>query len=458
MQLNKNQTVEVNIRDLIFHLLYRWRGILIAALIGAVVLCGYQYLSIKKVHDAGKQTKEERQYEIDLQQYRENLATNRNAVKVYSKLIQDQNEYLEKSVYIKLSPQNAWVASKKYLIKVDQSVMDALPQGSPIDPADTVLPAYSAPLSGISDEEALKEAFGTDETEYISELVITKTNSQDNTVTIYVLGETRKSVLAEVTLLHQQMEMISESKAKETVPHQLSLVSESEFRGIDSIASNLASKQETLAKTTEENQKTLQTARQQLDKLEEEGEPTAPGMHLPKMAVIGFILGAFILLIIYSAGYIFRGRINHTGELTERYGLPLLGELPRSGRLHACRGLDKLFSGWELGKDAPGKETVYDNICALISEKEEAETILLVSSLPEVKLSAVKEALAGRLPEKTIKIVADMPRSSEAVPEAVKADKVVIVEERHFSRVKDIDRMAESLIFCKANVIGCIAL
>ena len=146
-QLNKKDT-EINLKDLLFHLLYRWRSFIIAAIIGAVVLCGYQYLSTKLTHDAGKQTKEERQYQINLQQYQEDLATNRNAVKVYSRLIQEQNDYLEKSVYIKLSSQNVWVASNKYLVKVDQSVMEALPQGSAIDPADSILPAYSTPLSG----------------------------------------------------------------------------------------------------------------------------------------------------------------------------------------------------------------------------------------------------------------------------------------------------------------------
>ena len=147
MRINKNQVMEINLKDLFFYLLYRWRSILAAALIGAIALCGYQYLSIKKAHDAGELTKDERQYQINVQQYKEELASNRNMVTVYTKLLREQNDYLDNSIYIKLSPNNVYIARNSYLIKADQSVRDALPQGSSMDPVDSILPAYAAPLA-----------------------------------------------------------------------------------------------------------------------------------------------------------------------------------------------------------------------------------------------------------------------------------------------------------------------
>lgn len=468
MQIKKKSDMEINLKDLLFFLLYRWRSILLVALICAAAFCGYQYLSIKATHDAGKLTKEERQYQIDLQQYGEDLATNRNTVKVYSKLIQEQNDYLEKSIYINLAPQNVWVASNKYLISVEKSADSSQSQLSSVDPADNILPAYSAPLSGITDEEKLKATFGTDEIEFVSELVITQTNPEENTVSLYVLGETKEYAQAGLSLLHQQMLILSKGKAQEIAPHQLILVSENVSRGEDSISRgmssdravkiNLATKQEALGKSTEQNQKILQTARQQVDKLETNGEPKAPGMHLPRMAVIGFIIGAVLMLVIYLCVYGFRGKVNSAEILTERYGLPLLGEIPNAGNLHACKGLDKVFANWEIGKDSPGSETVYDNICALISKNEEAQAVLLVSTLPEKGLAELWDAIKTRLPEKTIDTAANMLHNSEAIPEAMEADEVIIVEKRHFSRLKDVDRMVETLSICNAKTVGCVVL
>ena len=461
MQLNRNQIIEINLKDLFFHILYRWRSILIAALIGALLLCGYQYLSIKKIHDAGKLTKEERQYQIDLQQYREDLASNRNAIDVYSKLIQEQNDYLNESIYIKLSPQNVWVASNKYLIKVDQSVHDVLPQGSTIDQADSILPLYAAPLSEITDEDALKKAFETDKIEYISELVTTITKTEDNTVTVYVLGDTKEMAQNGISLLHQQMEKLATGKAQTDVKYQLVLASENISRGITKELSgiiDLADKQQALAKTTEENQETLQKARQKLDKLEADGEPKEPGYHLVKMAVIGFILGAIILMFIYAIHYVLDGRLHNSRDISERYKLPIFGEFATSGRIHSNKGLDRLLTRCELGKEALTDDVIYDNISALINKKKEDRNILIVSTLPAEKVKTVKDALEKRLLDKQIGAQADLTHNSEAISKASEADAVIIVEAKNISRMKDIDRMAENLIISEAKVIGAIML
>ena len=461
MQLNKNQVIEIKLKDLFFHILYRWRSILIVALIGAIALCGYQWWSIKKVHDEGKLTKEERQYQIDLQQYGEDLESSRNTVKVYSKLLQEQNTYLNNSIYMQLSPQSVWVASNKYLIKVDQSVLDALPQGSAIDPADSVLPAYASPLSEVTDEDALKEAFGTDKAEYIGELVSTVSNTDENTVTVYVLGETKETAQAGLALLHQQMEKLAKGKANEVAKHQLILVSEKTTRGIGKELSetiDLAQRQENLSKTTEENHKVLQEARQKLDSLEAGGVPGVPGQHLTKKAIIGFVVGAAILVFLYAVFYVAKGKLHSSHALAVRYNLPIFGELTTTGQLHGNRGLDKLFAKWEQGKGALDDATVYDNVAVLIDEKLKAKNILLVSTLPAEKVSGIKEALTERLPDKIIDVKANVIRNSEGMKEAAKADAVIITEAKGESRIKDIDRMAESLIIAEANVIGAVIL
>ena len=43
MQINYNYEPEILLKDLFFDLLYHWRSIVVAALVGAVVLTGYQY-------------------------------------------------------------------------------------------------------------------------------------------------------------------------------------------------------------------------------------------------------------------------------------------------------------------------------------------------------------------------------------------------------------------------------
>jgi len=176
------------------------------------------------------------------------------------------------------------------------------------------------------------------------------------------------------------------------------------------------------------------------------------------MTAVGFILGAILLAILYAVLYVVKGKLHNSRNLAERYQLSVLGELIHTGSLHSGKGLDKLFSRWETGKKALDDKTVYDNIAALIAEKQGNKSILVVSTLPEGKLSAVKEALVRRLPEKSIDAQEDVLHNSEAIAEVSKADAVIIAEGKDVSLYKDMDRMVENLIISEAKVIGAIVM
>ena len=453
MQLNKSQDIKINLKDLFFHLLYRWRSILLAALIGALVLCGLQYWTVTRAHNAGKQTKEERQYQLDLLAYQENLESARTIIEEKTKEQQSLNNYKKESIYYNLDPQAVWSATNYYQVKVDQSVLDKLPQGFSIDPADNILSAYQTPLSEATEEELL-EAFGTENTEYVGELVGTGVSPSVNTVSVTVHAATTEKAIAAMNLLDAKMQGVCAEKAQGIEKHTLTLIGQEVELGVND---SLYKKQAEVASALLKNQETLQETREQLDQLESDGKPGEPGMHLPRMIVIGFILGAAVLFFIYAALYAFRGRINRSDDLTERYHLPLLGEFFKAGNLHKLSGLDKLFAKKELGEQ-PDPNVIYDNIGALIARKQDVNHLLLVSTLPEAKLAPVCDALSKRLENKSITARAEMHQNSDAIEDAAKTDAIVVVEEKHVSRIKDTDRMAESLNYCEANVIGAIIL
>ncbi len=453
MQINREYEPEINLKDLFIHVLYRWRSLLIAALIGAILLGGYQYFSLKKVHDEGKLTKEERQYELDLQAYQEDLKSNRNKVAEYTKKLSEQDAYKSESLYINLNPRNVWTASKKYLIKVDQSVIDALPAGSVIDPADSILPVYTALLSGV-DDETLSETFGTDNPEYIRELISVGTNTGDNTVTILVKGDSRETVQKGIACLNEQILAISSDKAQTINPHQILLIGEETYIQIDE---NLVKKQDDLAKAMENNQKTLQEARVKLDELESKEELTKPGTHIIKMSVIGLIVGAILLAVFYAFLYVINGRLEDAESITGQYGLPVFGQMIRSSSIHQNKGLDKLINKWEL-KNIIADNTVYDNIATLITKQENVNSILLASTLQTDKLASLEKALTSRLPGKSIDVQGDFLHNNDAVTAAGEAETVIIVEEKGASRNNDINQMINTLIISKAKVIGAVVL
>lgn len=453
MQLNKDYETTINLKGLFFHILYRWRSILLFAVIGAIALGSYQYFSLKKTHDAGKLTKEERQYNLNLQNYKDNLANAENTITMNTRRLEGYYTYQNESIYFQLNPQAVWTASCKYLIKVDQAVLDALPQGSPIDPADSILPAYTSLLADATDEE-LREAFDTDKPAYVSEIAKVNTDADENSITVTVIGASKEAVQKGLKFLEEKVEAATE-KAQEIDIHTLKKLDETTTRGVDD---KLVKKQEEQTKAITQCNQDLQTARTKLDQLNTQGKPKEPGKHLGRMAAIGAILGVLLLIVLYGMKYILGGKLNDSDTLAEQYSLPILGAFARTGSIHNNRSLDKFFSKWETGKDITPEDTIYDNICALITEKQETGDLLLVSTLPAEKLKPVSEALAKRLPGRTIQAEGSFLTNSAAITASANMDAVILVEEKGTSSNKKIQRLAESLMISQANVIGAIIL
>ena len=454
MKINRNYELEIDLRDLFFHLLYRWRSLLVAALIGAILVGSYQYISIEQTHRAGKKTKAEKQYEIDLQEFRDSLRNARNSVKTYNNLIKEKNDYLDESVYMSLDAQNEWYAYKRYIIRVDQAVMDALPQGIQEDPTDRVASAYTATLKSGLDSEEMEALLGTGRREYIDELIGIGSDPASNTLTISVVGASQEDVLRQLDYFDNRLNTVCAPKAQAVEPHTLTLLDEDARSRVDG---GLSATQDEINQQILEWQKSLKEQRETLTNLEDKKEPTYSN-HIKRYIAIGFILGALVLAAIYTAKYVMGGRLHSASELSERYSLPVYGAFTKSRARRPGKGLDKLFEQWEF-KHASSDDVVADEIVALLKERHEGQRVLLTGTVSAEKLNSLckrlQPGLAGAV---KLNAEGDFLTNNAAVSDAASADAVVLVEEQHVSRSKSIERAAEMLIMGSANVTGCIAI
>ncbi len=174
--------------------------------------------------------------------------------------------------------------------------------------------------------------------------------------------------------------------------------------------------------------------------------------------MIGFLVGIFLMICIYVLNYMIRGTLTEGRVLSKQYNLPLYGEIIKSASIHKDKGLDKIISRWELGKNAVEEKTVYRNVSALIAEQQTVDSILLVSTLSENSIRPVKESLDSHLQDKKIEVKGSFLTESDAITEAANAAAVIIVEEKGLSRNKDIEQMAETMMICQAKVTGAIVI
>lgn len=136
MQLNKNYEIELSLKDLLFHVLYKWRFILLVGFIAAGFFGFMEYWGFEKYHRAGELTPGESQYEVN----QEAIARVEKDIAAYDELIQDKTNYRDTSVLMKMDPTSIWTAEKKYRFSQD---------GSPVDHAGSTMTALTEAFLGI---------------------------------------------------------------------------------------------------------------------------------------------------------------------------------------------------------------------------------------------------------------------------------------------------------------------
>lgn len=417
MYPNKDYESEISIRDLFFYVLYRWRSILFIALLVMAVLGGYKYYSLRDVLNSSVTGQEE-------QAYINNLNEAQEAVQSREKQYNDMLSYRNESIYFQLNPQAIWTASSKYLVKMDSSVWNQLPQGISYDPVDSILAGYTMPFSEITDDELI-DIFGVTKPEYAHELVEIITDTDEDTITIQVKGPTKEYVEKGLDFIKNKFISVLYNKVLKINPHTLSHIGDETIITADK---DLLENQETMEKAIAVKLQILNSTRLGLNELDVQGGPQNARKQIIQYIIIGFAGGAILMILLYIFKYVYNGRVKESREISEQYNLPLIAEFYKSGSLHNNRGLDKMIARWELGKKPVNDESIYNNISTLINEKDEIASILLVSSLTEGDLTRVREALLQRISTKEIETAGHFLTNSEAIKEAGNVDTVILVE------------------------------
>ena len=441
MQLNRDYEPEINLRDMFFHVLYRWRSVLLISLIGAVLFCGYKYISMNKAATSAQvaQTGEIKQ-ELN------------RAIEEKAKQVEELETYLTESKYIKFNQYGLWEASCKYLMKTEGQESENR-QNAVTDQVDMILPYYSYLLSNVTEEE-LSETFGISKAEYANELVNTNISAEENTISVVVKGETKEAAQRGLEFVRKKIIDRTSELSKTSNIMLIDLGGDIIF----TVDKSLAARHYELKNSLTQDKKELQELRESAESDGANGGTKQIRKETIKFFLIGFLIGLFLSVCVYLFHYVLCGKLTSGKALSEQYNIPLFGEFVKSSSIHNNRGFDKIISKWELAKNKQNKEKIYDNISSLIAGQQQTDKILLVSTLNEDKLDPVKEALISRIEGIVIETKSVFPADSKAITETANAAEVILVEEKNHSKNKNIEHMAETLMINRANVIGAIVL
>ena len=464
MKVNSQYETEISLKDLVFHILYKWRIILLIGLIAAGIIGFREYWSFAKYHRQGELTPSEIQYEADIEANQQAIARAETDVAGYEKTIQGLIRYRDTSAIMKMDPRNIWTAEKKYYLNVKENAERDGQADS--ESADRILAVLSEAIPDDSEGENLIELFGTDDWKDIKEVVSVIANRDLRTISVIGCGSTKEE--AEKRKEFADQYLIAKNKELQKTAHY-SLEEISDHVGTSTVLTtknaNGEREEKDLAVIQNEVNENIREYRNQqntyigtLNNLKSRSF-IKPAPKTMSQVIFGFALGTLTTVFLLLLMYLFNGKVKTAKEMQKRYDLFLLGEFTHSRAWWKGKGLD-----WVLEKLEFGKKTDFDNeldnIAFLIDEAKDGKTLLLTGTPEEKRLKKVYEGLASRLKEKGIELVLepDYLHNSEAVAASRDLDSVLLVEEKYTSRIRDLNRVAEMLEIEDANVIGAVLL
>ena len=455
MQINNHYEPEIRLKDVFFEILYHWRSILIAAIVGALLLGGYQYYSIWSIHNKGLKTDEEQQYEYAMKDYELNLKTSKEALRVNRTLLQQIQDYMAKSVLYNMDASSLMREERTFAVTLKQEG-NAIPANSFQDPVDYVMASYSSSLFNGVDPDQMLALLGTNEKRYMSELVRIGVNTDTNIMTIVIYGDSQEKLKEIGAFFVNHLLTVCAKPIQALYPHELVQISNTINVGPSDSVQQTWSKNATDMANYKE---AISEAEAAIYDLEKQGDPVMPGKHIGRMAAIGFVVFAFLTVLLWSVRYLTGGQLHDGKEMTQRYGLFVYAEADHSRARRPGKGIDALIEKWEFGKKRVGVDQACHQATTLLAGAVSCSTLVLVGTRASKGFDQLKKTLEANLKgdARQIVAVADFLQSEQAgrLPEG--AD-LLIVEEKYESRTDQIQREAEILSMQRANVLGSVIL
>mgnify|MGYP004484802129 CR=1 FL=1 len=471
---NQEQEQEIDLVSLFFAVAHRYKQMVAAAVICAVLFGGFGVvkgmLNQRAIDEAianGEEvprTSAEQQYEEDMVEYREAQTKHDTDVTSYKQQlnqneadqvraqfdIDNAQEYIDKSVRQKLDPYNVYTSETRFYITTDYKIMPGMDYQNP-DYTSAVLSAYNSLLTSHESIITIADQFSMEE-RYMRELISVSVDNATRLLTITTYGEDADEASRIMDLMLKRMEVVREN-IETTV---LTWLRDSQqntrdnMTGLQNNLTDLQNKHELL-------EKSIETADQDLAAQEKPEEPKQSS-GVKKFVLIGFLLGIVAVAGVAVVRFLMEDKVCVSEDLQSSCGVGVLGTLANAASKSA-KGMDASLNKMEKRPDGSADAEMTRLIAATIRNRvPEAENILLTGDIAGDQLTALGEALeaSGELDGKNILVSGSILQSSATVSEAAKVDVVVLAADCAVSTHASLRAQKAKLESFGKKVLGCV--
>ncbi|MCI8659812.1 MAG: hypothetical protein HFG54_06150 [Lachnospiraceae bacterium] len=458
---------EIDLKDLIFAILYKWKIILITVIVFAVLLGGAKgFLTYKSQNDPNAVSQKEEAHQEELAQYESDLVSYEREIANISDNIINQQEYLENSILMNISPYDVCEARSDLFIKTDYEIMPGMAYQN-VNYTDSILQAYQYIITSASFLEDINPSPEID-THYLQELVSVKRGQLDsqastanlssltNLLSIYVQHSDQEesekilnAILDQLNTLHQQV-------AKDIGEHTVKILNTSADHIIDF---SLSEKQATNFKRLDMLQTSLAEKKTALQELTKPANVTSPSSAFikstVKYGVLGGVLGGFLIVFFICVCFLLSDKLYSPKELRNRFGAKILGTLTIAASSKKS-SIDQWLSHLE-GRSRNSTADEYELITANIKNyTNNIKTLLVSGCAASDSIIQVTDYLKDRLPNVQVITGGNILQNVDAIQKLSECDSVVFVEQCNYSSYHSIELELEKAYDLKKEIVGFI--
>lgn len=450
--MNENQGTyekEINLMELLFYCLRKWRWVVAAMLVVAVLAGVYKFRAIRQSNAAkieeqkqsektvvksssDEEEEDELEKEYDLKEMHEEAAV--QGIKYYEKAIAqsekdvaDQEEYLKNSVIMQMDPNAVQTGLLSFHLDINGGQNEA-------NALDVLTAAYRTYVTGGELAEELAKADSSMSVAELQELIVfggdsnrytyiadgvTNVYPKQNVVQVRIRALDERSCSNYMSAIEEALLGYQETMQDSLPGHELRLLTSSQTEERDA---DIQAYQAQIRSTYTSSFKNLINLRAELEALLKgkdlplEGEEGVVEEETPlvlesaatgsvKFAIVGLVLGAFLAGFVLILIYIMSGRLQSTESFQEEFGMVLLGRVGTPVEKKRWFGfVDSWIHRLEEGAYAniPQEEQekiVTANVKAAISKDGGLKNVMLAGTIAESDVQAICARLGKEIPE-----------------------------------------------------------
>lgn len=491
--MNENQTTynheeEIDLIQLAFSILHKYRQILMTVVVCAVLAAGfglaknaYSSYAAGKAADsediavaksAAQQKydeemlayrEEKTKHDTNVQECQEELLENQQVIESTKIKIQNTQEYLDNSVLNTIDPYNVPVAQTDLYVSTDYKIMPEMDYQN-VD----LLKAYSSLITNSETMAKIAKTVGMEE-RYLRELVSVSGDSSTRLLTIRAYGADEATANKILDALLVRMEDVQPTIQSTVGSHSITQLTrtstvsvmtwlrDNQQQNRDDLT-NLQNQVTTLEAADRVLEQSIEDEQQALEAMKLPEKPKETGNSMAKMVILGALLGGVLACGVVVVRFLLDGMVYSASELNRSTGLPVLGALA-SDRTKKAGKLDAKLYQMEGRPDGSADAEMLCLMAQTIrSRAPEAKNILVTGDLPADQLEALAAALQATEPLRGQSVTAaeSILKTAATVPHVVTADAIVLAADCTVTRTDAVREQNEKIVRLGKQILGCI--